>query len=54
MSKAYHTNQSVKTSFSLEFFGTNGSATITGTPIILVTKIITSCGKSKWGLLHQN
>lgn len=54
MSKAYHLNQSVVTNFTIEFFGTNGSTNVMGTPAMIVTKIVTSCGKSQWDLIHMN
>jgi hypothetical protein len=39
---------------TIEFFGANGSKTISGDKSILFTKLVSTEGTNTWILLHQN
>ncbi len=54
MNKTFKITLKEKFNFTIEMFGTNGSKTITGNKSVLFSKIVTTCGKNTWMLLHQN
>jgi hypothetical protein len=54
MEKQEQANSLVSLPFSIEFFGLNGSSNISGDQSVVVTKMVTSFGKSVWGVIHNN